>query len=266
MILNNKPQGGDMHSTQSRFLNLTVRRRTVLLAFIASLPLALTMPAAYAGQYVLEKGKGVEVCEVYGRNLNAFSYLPYPMACERKLDPQFTDFSKPKWDEMDVWENRLLLRETDSFLGLKHAYADAEKNPTEWERLLKDRIRARHAVFFLASIDIDNDGQDDKVLRYLNGDCTGTHFYGTPLLVLRPDKSALDIEKTSPLLQNPDRGSSKSEAGRWGYTMYDVFSYKGQSYFDLWSELADQKGFLRVFQTRNNQTQELCSYRYKTSK
>lgn len=229
-----------------------------LLAAVAALVLAI--PTAQAGKYELVKGQGVEVCEAYDRNLNSFSQLSYPMACERKLDPTLSQFAKPEWEEMDVWANRKLLREIEHLFRLEWRI-DYEV----WERLLMQRIRDGHRRLLLTHVDIDNDGKKDNVLKYVNGSCTGTHFYATPLLVVKADNSALDADRTSNFLQNPGAGRS-TEAGRWGYTMYDVFIYKDQTYFDLWSELADQKGLVRVFQTRNNQTREFCSYRYEASK
>lgn len=76
--------------------------------------------SADAGQYVLVKGKGAEVCEAYRKNLNSFGDLNvYTMACERERNPKFTKFKKPDWEEIDLWENRELLKKVERFLGLK---------------------------------------------------------------------------------------------------------------------------------------------------
>lgn len=224
--------------------------------FALVVALLLAIPNAHAGKYELVQGQGVEVCEAYGKSLNSFRQLPYPMACERKLDPKLSQFAKPKWEEMDVWSNRQLLRDVEYFFRLEWRI-DYET----WQRILAQRIHDRHRRLLLADVDINNDEKKDNVLKYINGSCTGTHFYATPLLAIKANDSTLDIEKTHHLLQNP----GSTEAGRWGYTMYDVFIYKNQTYFDRWSELADQKGVLKVFQTRDNQTQELCSYRYEAN-
>lgn len=233
---------------------------TVLVTAVAVL---LAIPTLQAGDYILMKGRGVGVCERYAKNLNSFSHLSYPMACDRKLNPEFDGFKKPTWETLDVWSHRQLLRDIEHFLQL--GWAKRESDYESWVKDLKRRIQDGHVHLLSTNVDIDNDGKKDNVLKYVNGSCTGTHFYATPLLVVNSDGSALDVAKTSYLLQNPSAGGN-SDAGRWGYTMYDVFIYSDESYFDRWSEQTDQKGILKVFQTRNNQTQELCSYRYGTSK
>jgi hypothetical protein len=73
--------------------------------------------AAQAGHYELIKGKGVEVCEAYKKNLESFSG-PYPvMACERKINPAFTDFEAPNWEKVDLEKHRELFRRVLRYQG-----------------------------------------------------------------------------------------------------------------------------------------------------
>jgi hypothetical protein len=61
---------------------------------------------SWAGEYMLEKGKGVEVCEAYSKNLNSFNlHSQYVMACERKINPIFADFKKPEWEKLELRDN-----------------------------------------------------------------------------------------------------------------------------------------------------------------
>jgi len=220
--------------------------------------------SALAGPYELTKGKGVPVCEAYKSNLDSFIHYPNPMSCQREVNAKLGLFQKPIWTELDVWKNRSLLKEVDKLLGLGRSYGDAEKNPNEWERTLKRRIKIHGAVLLTTRIDIDNDGILDNVLKYLNGDCGSSHFYGTPIFVLNSAKSAIDLKKTYPLLQSPDAVTSDF-AGRWGYTMYDVLIYKSRVYFDYWNDQEDQKGVLKLFETRDGKTTEICSVNYINS-
>lgn len=56
---------------------------------------------AHAGRYELIKGKGVEVCEAYEKNLNSFSPST-PMLCERQVNRDFKDFAKPMWEKLTL--------------------------------------------------------------------------------------------------------------------------------------------------------------------
>jgi hypothetical protein len=71
--------------------------RKSFLEFLGLALLALSVfvaTPALAGRYELIKGKGVEVCEAYGENLNSFNPST-PMLCERPVNPDFKNFAKP---------------------------------------------------------------------------------------------------------------------------------------------------------------------------
>ncbi|MDI6728499.1 MAG: hypothetical protein QMD44_06180 [Thermodesulfovibrionales bacterium] len=250
-----------------------MRRRIFLILVV----ILFLLPAiGWAGEYVLVKGKGVEVCEEYGKNLNSF-YLPhlYVMACERKINPEFTEFKWPEWEEIDLWENRELLKKVEHFLGLQGSYADPDKNIQEWEKILKDRIKKSYmyaTIIMISQIDIDNDGKAENVIKYSDGACPGGNYFGAPLIVLNDDKSEVDIEKTKPLLQNPNRSENQPLSAGWRFAMYDVFLHKNKAYFDRWSGdrwigSKDKIEFLKVFLTETDKkgkisTKEICRYRF----
>ncbi len=227
--------------------------------------------SSLAGEYVLVDGKGREVCEAYGKNLNSFAlHSPIPMICERKINPESNDFQHPKWEEIDLWEYRELLRRIERFLGDAGAYGDSEKWPHLWEEQLKWRIEHKFITVLLTNVDIDNDGKIEHVIKYINGHCPESRSFGTPILVINDKRDAIDIDKSKHLLQNPKFvGTSLSEG--WDLAMYDVFLYKGKIYFDRWSQSYDQRGYLRVFLTElensvNPLTKEICRYQYKNMK
>ena len=72
----------------------------------------LIADVATAGDYVLMLGKGIEVCEAYLKNLNSFPDDP-PMVCERKVNPKFSEFSKPIWQPQDALEHLNLLEQIE---------------------------------------------------------------------------------------------------------------------------------------------------------
>ena len=233
------------------------------------------------GEYVLVKGEGMEVCEEYGKNLNSFKlYSKYDMACERKINPEFTEFKTPEWRKMDLWKNRKFLKKVERFLGLQQRRygRDPHKNPKEWERLLKERISETDfpTTIMTSQIDINNDGKKENIIRYNDGACPIGNFFGAPLIVLNDDKSEVDIEKTKPFFQNPQFTIPiEPFSSAWQSTMYDVFFYKGKAYFDRWGiglmTGSDAAEILKVFVTEtdkngNFSTEEICRYRFKSVK
>jgi len=249
---NDKPMGISLIPAILR--NWTARFLITFSAFAVAMPLVL------AGQYELVKGEGVEVCEAYKKNLNSFSKLRYPMACERKINPEMKDFSQPNWKEVDAWQNKELIRKIAKFLEPNAKSIDV--NIDYWFSNLKEGIKNGHVRLSAVFIDIDNDEKADNVAKYIDGACGMAHLYSTPIVVLDGEGKQLDIEKTKPLLQNDSMDREKYPAGGWHYSMYDIFLYKNQVYFDKWSDVESETGFLQVYKTEKNKTRKLCKYKY----
>lgn len=235
-----------------------------------------------AGEYALIKGEGVEVCEAYRDSLNSFNPdNEYIMACERKINPEHTDFKKPEWKEIDLWENREFLKKVELFLG--EYYYDPKKNTKDWEKLLKDRIKEDtlyRTTMYITEMDINNDGKKENVIQYKNGYCPGGNYYGAALLVLNDDKSDIDIEKTKPLLQNYRSLKNGPLSEGWDGTMYDIFIYRNKTYFDRWRHsnlsldgktIEKTHKLLKVFviepdKNNENNASEICQYKFRSTK
>lgn len=238
-----------------------MRQELFIFAILLALADIALADVAYAGRYEIVKGKGVDVCEAYRKNLNSFN-LHEPMICERQISPEMKDFQKPEWKELDAWENRQLVRKINRFLGIGMA--------EDWENSLKWDIEHRHLVMYLSQIDIDNDGQRENMLKFAEGSCPMTRQYGTSLLVLSEDKKDIDI-KTVPLMQNTKVVPGGPISEGWEFSMYDIFLYRSKIYFDRWSQSQDQTGFLKVFVTEKDIvtsgiTKEVCRYQFKSGK
>lgn len=227
-----------------------------LIVFVA-VGTALT-DVVYAGRYELIKGKGVEVCEAYQKNLNSFK-PGIPMICERQVNPEMKGFQKPEWKELDAWENREMVRNVESFLG-NHPRGNPKDDLAQWEDGLKDRAKIHHLKIELTKVDIDNDGKVDNVVKYYDGSCPMTRHYGTPLIIINQEKT-VDI-RTTLLMQNPKSAAGHTSTGIWAGTMYDAFIYKDMTYFDRWSQSKNQTGLLKVFTVKNNITKEICRYKF----
>lgn len=230
---------------------------------IVAILFALTGAPAIAGNYELVKGGGVEVCEAYLENLNSFdNYMP--MNCSRDVNPKLKMLSKPAWQNIDAVKNFELLQAVDKFLSpLTHMHVTPE-----YINLLKSGARGGGIFMFQTEIDIDNDGNPETVLKYEWGPCTpeGKAIdWGTPIVVLDKPMTAVQAEKTLPLLQNMTGDRAKYPTGGWKLSMYDVFRYNGMTYFDKWSDLVAEGNRLHVYVIEKSQTTEICTYRFLNS-
>ncbi|MGH8533336.1 MAG: hypothetical protein ACREV1_11600 [Gammaproteobacteria bacterium] len=224
---------------------------------------------AHAIDYELIVGKGVEVCEAYEKNLDS---IVADQTCARYVNPELKDFGKPRWQPLDAWQHRELIKGIENFL---HSYPHGrpEENLNEWEKSTKAAIGYGHLRLELAEIDIDNDGKSEAVMKYHDSKCLMAHTYATLLFALNEVKNDLDILKTMHLARSrvdkcpyPDFWTP---AGIWGDTLYDVFIYKGKSYFDkeeIGYPIRQQQ--LHVFATNREAvsgiTDHLCTYRIQT--
>lgn len=231
-----------------------------------------------AGEYVLIKGNGVDVCEAYGKNLNSFKlHNQYVMACERKISPKYADFKKPEWEELELRENVELLKKIELFLG---NYVVTSVNVQGWKDYIKSLIRGKRISIELSKIDINNDGKKANVIKYNHGVCPEHNLYGAPLLVLNNNLKEIDIEKTKPLLQNPRHAKYRTLSEGWDGTMYDIFIYKNQTYFDRWrygEGSLDEKTIINTYRLLKvfiieqdhkgeSSTEEICRYEFRATK
>ena len=243
--------------------------------FISLIVITITANLSFAGRYELIEGKGVEVCEAYGKNLNSFG-RPTPMACEREIYSTSKGFKKPEWTKLDVWENRELAKNIELFIG-NYPRGTPNENTQKWEEGLKDRAESLHMGIAFARINIDNDGKLENVVKYYEGPCEDARKYATPILVVNSDMRTLDVEKTMQLMQNPtiriknpnpQYGDiiSGPPTGGWEGIMYDVFFYKDRTYFDRWGPYRHDNANLKVYLTTGIKTAEICTYRFDKTK
>lgn len=239
---------------------MTYMRFLPILIFIS---FNLPVPSL-AGEYVLVEGKSKEVCREYGKNLNSFKHLKHAMVCERKLNPKFTDFRKPEWKELDVWENRELVRKMDRFLwhSRRKSHQEAfDKNTAQWLEKLKERIKNHEIALHLTCVDIDNNGKLDNVIQYDMGTCSDTdesNFsspLGQRLAVFNDDMTAVN-----------EHLSNFTKVFRLG-----IFTYKGRTYLDYWGgDLKFKNGEVFVYDSVMNTAgwtnlgAKICTYKYKS--
>jgi hypothetical protein len=110
----------------------------------------------------------------------------------------------------------------------------------------------------VANMDINNDGTSEPVLRDQSGLCSEpVHYKAITLFVLTDKGNAVDIEKSRLLFQDAwhDPWTKKFEqSGTFSNgSMYDVFFYKGITYFDKWSRYG-----IRIYKNSGEETKEIC--------
>ncbi|HIE01858.1 MAG TPA: hypothetical protein EYP59_16500 [Thiotrichaceae bacterium] len=225
---------------------------------VIMLLLCLLTEAAFAaepiGYYTLTKGTSSEMCVAYVRNLNSLIEEWSYMSCDRRINSEFIDFSKPTWQNIDKREYIKLVKQIIRLFD-NYNSSNATENQLEW--WLKGPLS-----LYSIRVDIDNDKSVDRVIRYNLHSCGASHLYASPIMIVDDQMKYLDVEASRHLLQNPF-GDNKDLAGNWLYAMYDVFLYKGQVYFDKWSDHFSQKYYLHVFKTEKGTTQEVCTLKFE---
>lgn len=227
--------------------------------FVLGLLWLLMADLATAGDYVLVLGKGVEVCEAFLKNLNSFPGDP-PMVCERKIHPNFPEFSKPTWQPMDPREHFDLIeqigRQRSQHSESEEDFIRDREKRVAWfkERLAKEQLRLA-----TTELDIEQNGTITRqvLLRYELFDCDPTdemQFTGSTgrrLYVLDAAQSQLDLEKSKNV-------SYMARA--------DIFLYKNRVYLTQWGGHPGFKnGTLAVYPPLGiiNYPGGRCDYRYK---
>lgn len=219
--------------------------------------------ATFAGELFLIKGKGDPVCEAHYNNLKKLNYVE-DMVCDRdKYYAEENGITRPKWRELDLKENKELVKKIKKFFYFGDQFEKMKMldDKDEYESFLEEIIRIGETMSFTMA-DVDNDSKKEKVILYNQGRCTETHVYSRALLVLDEANNRIDVKRTEPVLQNTAdlRAHIRSKAAESNYQIYDVFFYKGQTYFDKWSMLS---WTLSVYIDSKGKTKEVCRYKYK---
>ncbi len=222
--------------------------------------LPLTCPV-FAGELLFIKGEGVPVCEAHFNNLKSLRL--YEMVCQRnETYPKNNGITRPKWDKMELTDNTELIKRIHKFLSYGDQFAPMEVMDDEKQfKSLFDTIYSKSHTLWKSMIDLDNDGITETAILYTKGFCMETHVYSRPLLVLDNDKNQIDVENTTPLLQNVGllNTTLKTKTVESIYRLYDVFVYHNTTYFDRWNAYDLT---LSVYSNTQGNVKEVCKYKY----
>ena len=251
--------------------------------------------------FILEEGKGMDVCESYQDNLNSF----LPNAPRTEINTKLPGFEhQPEWKQMHtvptgeaVYSYYL---EMGGFLWKRDVNPVGSYSIMSWPKWTGsqaqvkeakrayDRRRNRAMVQKqIAMIDMDNDGTEEPVY-YENGE-------GSRIAAIKPDWSGIDWEKTRKLMPRPPFGKTGRDVFRplhsdemgngftkeYGYTKVEdawnnlysnVFIYRGTVYFGQWwgarydplkNNREGDARRLRVYMATSEDTKKVCVYSFK---
>lgn len=204
----------------------------------------------FAGEYKLVVGDRIDVCEAYEKNLNSFKELSHAMVCERLVDTNLKEFDKPRWRKLNIWENLDKIKNFEEFMGFT-----LWKENDRWMRNLRNREKKGMAQIYETHIDIDNDGDVDRVYMYDYGKCDPqeeSHYSmpgGRNLFVWDDENNCLH------------RGLNQYLK----FKRFDMFIYKGKVYLDYFGAHSNfQGGRLDVYKSGDGiiGSVVLCRFNY----
>ena len=216
--------------------------------------LLLASSAAHGQHYEILMGKGVEVCDAYTSSLNSFK--PHdPMLCDRSVSPRLTDLKKPKWQRLDVDKNLELIVSIDKLLRPD----DPRLQPELRVQSLRGAVELGGVKYQMTTVDIDNDGKTEPVLRFTACEEGNPRVGGSALVVLQENKKEVDLGK-SRLIANDVTRLVPDALTNIAIAMRDVFLHKEKTYLDIWYfNFAE----LHVLLTENADTRAVCKLAFK---
>jgi hypothetical protein len=208
--------------------------RSFLLFIVVAVSSTVFAYPAHAGRYELIKGKGVEVCEAYKKNLESFSD-PYPvMACERKINTAFTDFEKPNWEKVDLEQHRELFRRVLRYQGGDYnQFGGGYYEDADLDSRIKEHKERGYPYVSRVNWNITPYGKktgDILIYRY-SGCPDGPPFHASNIYTLAEAPGVQDamIDANTPMekLLRTEISPNNGE-----YTSVGLFRHKGIPYID----------------------------------
>lgn len=210
---------------------------------VFSIALAATLLTApvLAGEYDLIKGQGVEVCEAYKKNLESFNE-PKPMQCDRKINPEFTDFGEPLWEKVDLEQHRELFRRVLRYQGADRDQFGGKFDDVELDRAIKEHKERSYPFVSRTKYNLTPYGKGvSDILIYRYGACPdGPPYHASNIYLLTEAPGVQDamIGAQSPL-QKQLHSEISPNNGR--DTSVGIFDYKSIPYIDKYC-LSKQPG------------------------
>jgi len=243
--------------------------------FNVSTPASIVMDKS-EHRFKLVKGNGVDVCEMYKKNLEELgstnltkAFGNSSLVCAREVRTEYKGIIKlPEWRKLDLWENRHLMVQVekwssngchaDPFEIPKNSALEELNDPSYIDVMTRDFQERNVVGMRLGKIDIFNNGKKELVLSERFGGCgTRPEFYWfTALFVLNEKGDAIDVGKSRKLFQDTcfdPRPHEQIKSFNNGEA-YDVFLYKDETYFDEWVITSG----IWVYKITNSNARAIC--------
>ncbi|MBU2591192.1 MAG: hypothetical protein KKC21_04140 [Nitrospinae bacterium] len=176
-VSSSKPHISAIRSFVSPNFNSQVKNSLKKITAITFVCLFIFPTLTFADELILVKGKGVEVCEAYHKELQGMSLqdmvcgkgtdfitvldvkIRIPLCCEEEISNSTQDFKRPKWERLDLRENKELVKKIHKFYGVGDQFGKlrALDEDNGFEKLM-DEMYTRMDALYKTSVDIDNDG------------------------------------------------------------------------------------------------------------
>ena len=185
--------------------------------------------AAQAGHYELIKGKGVEVCEAYGKNLNSLPSDIPPPVCEAKVNPKSPDIKATewrKWSTTEIWQRRHLVRDMERSIAGMVGGSDKSFNETAFfSRLKSDLDKSQYALSISQAIFKWRDGKQTTYIKR-EATCDAVTDYDEPMgrIFFVLNKTADQIIRVETL----------TAASQTHFRRPDIVLYKGEPFLQYW--------------------------------
>lgn len=263
------------------------RKSFLKLLSLVFLLLSFAATPALAGRYELIKGKGVEVCEAYKKNLDRYAALPRFLACGGR----FYQFNKegivePNWKQLD-FKKRFALYEKAQIYHIRIVTEDYSWPKEEVDRhrkLIKDQANRPNIQIWLAKFDLDGDGTPENV--FMTKELTGCFSFENissevkERYLIESRKLGIDPEHLvkegagghfvyvlNEALTDIDVAKHERIFGRDGGRGLNVFFFKGISYAETFTANFKSEFFGRgtffVMSTENVTQPSICEINYQ---
>lgn len=230
---------------------------------VVALMTRMLLNCAYAGEFTLrERETGTpstssqkDICDIYLANLNALNAELRSMECYRPVHPRFASvLSKPKWTKLNPLEHAALVRKMDEAYFYKPLPGE---DGNKWSERFKDRVERDEVLLFVARVDLDGDGVDERLVKYERG---GPCTKNAPRWVKESGAEIFLVNQTLTELTGPFQAGTFLIPG----VRHDVLLFRGKPYFDFISKSeGPDKPKLVVQQLYRGSPVPACTFTYK---
>jgi uncharacterized protein YecT (DUF1311 family) len=196
-----------------------------------------------------------KLCQGFEKNINSLGPLKNPLLCERPLNPNFKDFSKPEWTKLDPGEHIELIKKMDISLDYS-GYKAPPFDETIWRQRLDSRLT--RIGLALTKVDLNKDGYPEILIKFnRSGPCDAaseTHLG----LIAESIRYFVTDEKFSEIM----------ELGPWAWGG-ELLVHQGIAYFSQVHRKTESYKYLLVLHEPNEyhgDPNNLCELRFMPDK